>query len=69
MLVLTRHKNEKLMIGDDIIVTVCEISGGKVRIGVEAPLSKSRSIGLKCMTRSTANRPSEVCIRRRLKDD
>ena len=37
MLVLTRRKGEKLMIGDDITVTVCEINGNKVRVGVEAP--------------------------------
>ena len=37
MLVLTRHKGEKLMIGDDITITITEVNGGKVRIGVEAP--------------------------------
>jgi carbon storage regulator len=37
MLVLTRKLNERIMIGDDICVTVVRIEGGQVRLGVEAP--------------------------------
>lgn len=37
MLVLTRKVGEKILIGDDVIVSVVEISRGGVRIGVEAP--------------------------------
>jgi carbon storage regulator len=37
MVVLSRKKNESLTIGDDIIVTVIEIRGDKVRLGIEAP--------------------------------
>lgn len=37
MLCLCRKRNEKLMIGDDITVTVLEIRGDKVRLGIEAP--------------------------------
>jgi len=37
MLVLSRHKNEKVMIGKDIVITVVEIRGDKVRLGIEAP--------------------------------
>ena len=37
MLVLSRHVNEKIQIGDNVTLTVVEIRGGKVRIGVEAP--------------------------------
>jgi|SRR5947209_8349972 len=37
MLVLTRHKDETIMIGDDIEVTVVDIRGDKVRIGINAP--------------------------------
>ncbi len=37
MLVLTRKINEKIKIGDDIIINVLEIGKGSVRIGIEAP--------------------------------
>lgn len=37
MLVLSRKKNETIIIGDGIIVTVVEIRGDKVRLGIEAP--------------------------------
>jgi carbon storage regulator len=37
MLVLTRRKGERLLIGDDIEITVIEVKGDGVRIGVEAP--------------------------------
>lgn len=39
MLILSRKTNERLMIGDDIVVTVLEVRGGRVRLGVEAPAS------------------------------
>lgn len=37
MLVLTRKKNESIVINDVIKVTVVEIRGDKVRLGIEAP--------------------------------
>lgn len=37
MLVLSRHRDETIMIGDDIEITVVEIKGDKVRIGINAP--------------------------------
>ena len=37
MLILTRRVNEKLMVGDDVTVTVLSISGNQVRIGINAP--------------------------------
>ena len=37
MLVLTRKINEKIHFGDDITLTVVEIRGDKVRLGIEAP--------------------------------
>ena len=37
MLVLTRKLMEKLVIGDNICVTVVRIEGGQVRLGIEAP--------------------------------
>jgi len=39
MLVLSRKKNERIMIGDDIILMVVEIRGDKIKIGIEAPAS------------------------------
>lgn len=41
MLVLSRKKNERIMLGDDIVVTVVEIRGDKVRLGIEAPTNIS----------------------------
>lgn len=37
MLVLSRKRNEVIRINDDICVTVVEIRGDKVRLGIEAP--------------------------------
>lgn len=37
MLVLSRKKDERLIIGDNITLTVVEIRGDKVRLGVVAP--------------------------------
>jgi carbon storage regulator len=37
MLVLSRKKNESIVINDDIKIVVVEIRGDKVRLGVEAP--------------------------------
>ena len=37
MLVLSRMNNESIVIGDDIVITVVEIRGDKVRLGVDAP--------------------------------
>jgi len=37
MLVLSRVTNESIMIGDDIEITVAQVRGEKVRIGITAP--------------------------------
>jgi carbon storage regulator len=41
MLVLSRQRDETIMIGDDIEVTVVDIRGDKVRLGITAPKSVS----------------------------
>ena len=37
MLVLSRKKNESIVIANDIIITVIEVRGDKVRLGIVAP--------------------------------
>jgi carbon storage regulator len=37
MLVLSRQRDESIMIGDDIVIRIVDIRGDKVRIGIEAP--------------------------------
>lgn len=39
MLVLTRRVGESIVIGDDIIITVVEISRDRLRVGIDAPRS------------------------------
>jgi len=41
MLVLTRRPKERIVIGDQIDVTVLSVQGNRVRIGIEAPLDVS----------------------------
>lgn len=37
MLILSRKRDEKVIIGNDVVVTVISIEDGKVRLGFEAP--------------------------------
>ncbi len=37
MLVLTRKSGERVLIGDDVVVTVLDVGRGQVRIGISAP--------------------------------
>lgn len=37
MLVLSRHSNESIVVGDDVVITIVEVRGDKVRLGIQAP--------------------------------
>jgi carbon storage regulator len=37
MLVLARHIDQQIVIGDDIVITLVDIRGDKARIGIDAP--------------------------------
>lgn len=41
MLVLTRKVGEKILVGDDVVISVVEVNRGSVRLGVEAPQTVS----------------------------
>lgn len=38
MLVLSRQRDESIVIGDNVVVTVVDIRGDKVRLGIDAPV-------------------------------
>lgn len=37
MLVLSRQRDESIIIGDNVVITVVDVRGDKVRLGIEAP--------------------------------
>lgn len=37
MLVLSRKRDESIVINDDIVITIVEVRGDKVRLGIQAP--------------------------------
>ena len=37
MLVLSRQRNESIMIGEDVVVTIVDVRGDRVRLGIDAP--------------------------------
>ena len=41
MLVLSREKDESIMIGDDVEITIVDVRGDKVRLGINCPRSIS----------------------------
>lgn len=38
MLVLSRQRDESIIIGDNVVITVVDVRGDKVRLGIEAPV-------------------------------
>ena len=39
MLILSRKVNEKILIGDDVVITIIDTRGDQIKIGIEAPKS------------------------------
>ena len=37
MLILSRRVNEKIVIGEDVVISVVEVRGDQVKLGIEAP--------------------------------
>jgi len=56
MLVLSRKRDERIVIGDNIVITVVDVRGDKVRLGIEAPaeVPVHRQEVLDAMRRNTA---------------
>ena len=64
MLVLTRKVGERILIGDDIVITVLDVRGDSIRLGVDAPrgISIQRAEILKAVTEANleANQAANV---------
>ncbi|MEX0704302.1 MAG: carbon storage regulator CsrA [Planctomycetales bacterium] len=64
MLVLSRQRDESIIIGDDIVITVVDIRGDKVRLGIAAPteIPVHRQEVYEAIRREarSRNRPSET---------
>jgi len=58
MLIISRKKNEKIIIADDIEITILEISGNRVRFGIKAP--KHIPIQTRLKTASLPEKGKEV---------
>jgi carbon storage regulator len=73
MLVLSRKKNESIIINDDITIVVVEIRGDKVRLGVEAPKEvpvhhNEVYEAIRRNTSQVSTEPSQDQIRRRIQE-
>lgn len=57
MLVLSRKKDEQIVIGDNVVITVVEIRGDRIRLGIDAPkeVSVHRREVYEAIQRSNAN--------------
>ena len=66
MIVIPRKKGESIVIGDDIILTVIEVRGDKVRLGVELPRAAPFT-GERCTRRSAEWSRGNTLLRHRPK--
>jgi len=59
MLVLSRKRDERIVIGDNIVITVVEVRGDKVRLGIDAPseVPVHRQEVLDAMRRNSESQP------------
>lgn len=66
MLVLTRKTNERIVIGDNIRITVVGVRGSHVRLGIEAPpevtILRDELCRLDASSRSESSRPEEASV-------
>ena len=62
MLVLSRKRDERIIIGGNIVITVVEVRGDKVRLGIEAPVDVPvhRQEVFEAIQRGQAARPDAV---------
>jgi carbon storage regulator len=58
MLVLSRHENEAIVIEGEIVITILEIRGNQIRLGIEAP--KDVSVWREELVASVAERELAV---------
>jgi carbon storage regulator len=65
MLVLSRHRDESIMIGDEIVITIVDIRGDKVRLGIQAPthVPVHRQEVYEAIKREGSLRTVEVAVR------
>ncbi|MDO5309245.1 MAG: carbon storage regulator CsrA [Planctomycetia bacterium] len=66
MLVLSRYKDQSIYIGDDVIVTIVDVRGDRIRLGIEAPANVPvhRQEIYEAIQRENARRPEEKSPRR-----
>jgi carbon storage regulator len=66
MLVISRKPDEKVYIGNDIVITLVEVRGNRVRLGIEAPYSTPivRSELREAEQKTQARRPQPVVLAR-----